>query len=108
LGSCNGNRTAEVEYQFSEDRVLYRITDQGKGFDHQSVVAKLLHEESTMNLGNGRGIRIAMQVFDRVVYNDKGNQVTLLKYLAPPAGCVEMPPSAEGDVSAKPVLAGEP
>ncbi|MGA1846497.1 ATP-binding protein [Deferribacter abyssi] len=53
------------------------IEDMGKGFDTKSVVNKF-DDENLLKL-HGRGILITKMYFDEVVYNEKGNKVTLIK-----------------------------
>ncbi len=71
-------RRVLVEYSISQERATFRITDDGKGFDHKKLVKAGL-EGSPELLEHGRGLFMTLSAFDRVVYNDKGNQVTLVK-----------------------------
>ena len=67
-----------VEYRFDGDSVSYMVTDDGEGFDTAAILERAGTAEPD-NLPHGRGILIAMGVFDSVSYNEKGNSVTLTK-----------------------------
>jgi len=74
-------RTIRVDYVLSEKRIAYRITDEGPGFNHAAILAAT----NTANddfLAHGRGIGMTRSLFDVVRYNDKGNEVVLIKYVA--------------------------
>ncbi|MCX7024808.1 MAG: ATP-binding protein [Spirochaetes bacterium] len=75
------DRRVFVEYSVSAARATYRVTDEGKGFDHHGFLLESGEPDPGM-LEHGRGLFMAMNAFDRVVFNDKGNQVTLVKYFA--------------------------
>lgn len=73
-------RTVTVDYNLDANGVIYRIQDQGVGFDHASLGKKLSVSESEALPLHGRGILITRNAFDLVEYNDRGNEVRLLKY----------------------------
>ncbi|TGN20637.1 PAS domain S-box protein [Leptospira idonii] len=70
-----------IEYVLNDEYVAFRISDEGKGFDHKKVLEKSLEELNEAHEQHGRGIHMTKSVFDRVEYNDIGNQVSLIKYL---------------------------
>jgi anti-sigma regulatory factor (Ser/Thr protein kinase)/PAS domain-containing protein len=72
------DRKVTLEYSISAERATFRVTDMGKGFDHRSFVGQ--GQPSPEMFEHGRGLFMTLNAFDRVVYNDKGNQVTLVKY----------------------------
>lgn len=72
------NRKVYVTYIVTSKKVLIKITDEGKGFDHQGVLKKAKNSEAAF-IENYQGIYFALAAFDRVVYNEKGNQVSLEK-----------------------------
>ncbi len=77
------NRRVQIIYSMDSQKVTYQIIDQGDGFDHKKI---LLGESANVKgklLGHGRGISMAKNCFDEVNYNDKGNDVMLIKYLYP-------------------------
>ncbi len=74
------NRQVTVDCLIERSKIAFRITDEGQGFDHRSMIAKLTDE--TNDTAHGRGIIMTIQEFDRVQYNAKGNSVTMVKYLS--------------------------
>lgn len=72
------DRRVQVEYSITPQRALFRITDQGKGFDHRTFLEKAANPSPEL-LEHGRGLFMTLAAFDRVVYNEPGNQVTLEK-----------------------------
>ena len=75
------DRRVQVEYSITPQRALFRITDQGKGFDHRRFLEKAANPSPEL-LEHGRGLFMTLAAFDRVLYNDRGNQVTLEKRFA--------------------------
>lgn len=75
------NKKVKIEYSFSSEYVAFRITDEGKGFDHKKHMEKSIEEMNEAHVQHGRGILMTKSVFDRIEYNDKGNQVSLIKFL---------------------------
>lgn len=73
-------KVIKIEYVLTEEYVAYRITDEGKGFDHKQILSRSLESLNEAHEQHGRGIHMTKSVFDRVEYNDSGNQVRLIKY----------------------------
>ena len=76
------NRRVSLEYSITPQRAVFTITDQGKGFVHEKYVqrARKVGENGALEtLGPGQGIPLALRTFDRLEYNDTGNQVTVEK-----------------------------
>ncbi|HOO72234.1 MAG TPA: ATP-binding protein [Spirochaetota bacterium] len=74
------DKKIEIEYTFDHDKVVYRITDEGNGFDHNSMVKRSINRINDGMITHGRGIAMARQIFDHLRYNEKGNEVLLVKY----------------------------
>lgn len=74
-------KRVKIEYSFTKEFVAYRITDEGRGFDHKKHMEKSIDEMNEAHIQHGRGILMTKSVFDRIEYNDRGNQVSLIKYL---------------------------
>jgi anti-sigma regulatory factor (Ser/Thr protein kinase) len=68
-----------VEYSISASRATFRVTDEGNGFDHSMYSKGAGEERAAEMLEHGRGLFITMGAFDKVLFNDKGNQVTLVR-----------------------------
>ncbi|MBI9098276.1 MAG: ATP-binding protein [Spirochaetaceae bacterium] len=76
------DKKVKIEASISPEKVIYRICDEGPGFDHKTFLKSTRHQVNE-TLSHGRGISMAMQLFDKVYYNEKGNQVTLIKKIRP-------------------------
>lgn len=74
------DRQVRVEWSISPETAVFRVTDEGPGFDHRSFLANL-DDPSRQTLEHGRGLMMAINAFDSVLYNEKGNQVRLVKAL---------------------------
>jgi anti-sigma regulatory factor (Ser/Thr protein kinase) len=70
-------RRVTVRYRLTHEKVTYDIEDEGDGFD----VSHLPNPGDPENLwlGHGRGILMTRALMDEVIYNEKGNKVTLVK-----------------------------
>ena len=68
------NRISTVIFERKEEAYYLQITDQGEGFNWKEYLEV---DPSRATHNHGRGIAMAnMLSFDRMIYNDKGNQVT--------------------------------
>jgi anti-sigma regulatory factor (Ser/Thr protein kinase) len=63
-------------------RIEYFVADQGCGFDWRSLPDP--KDKSNLLNRNGRGIMMARYAFDEMIYNDTGNEVTLVVNLVVP------------------------
>lgn len=73
------DKKVTIDYYFDEGKVIYRITDMGPGFDYHKIMDRVQNEVNQQGLSHGRGIIMTQAVFDKVQYNNKGNQVLLEK-----------------------------
>jgi PAS domain-containing protein len=78
--SLYAGRKITVEFSLNGNKAVYKIADEGKGFDHENFIKKK-QENISEDLAHGRGISMALNIFDEVRYNKKGNQVLLVKNL---------------------------
>jgi PAS domain-containing protein len=74
------DRLVTVDALIDPEKIAFRITDEGPGFDHGAMLAKLQGELNVA--AHGRGILMTLQEFDIVRYNRKGNSVLLLKKIS--------------------------
>ncbi len=74
-----GKKHVNIEYQVDPHGVIYKITDQGEGFDFNRVLNEAYINANTKKLSHGRGIIMAKNAFDRIHFNKKGNEVILEK-----------------------------
>lgn len=77
----NGNRRdpdkrVRVEARLGAYRLVFRVTDEGGGFDPDAVPDPTLPEHRT--LGRGRGIFLIRNLMDAVEFNDRGNAITMV------------------------------
>ena len=77
------SRKIRVQYILKPDQVVYTVEDEGAGFDHKKVRSRNVEQINAELLQHGRGIMMTEDVFDEVLYNQKGNHVTLSKNLEP-------------------------
>ncbi|MBN2435985.1 MAG: ATP-binding protein [Spirochaetes bacterium] len=75
------DKRVHIAYKINNKKAVYRITDEGQGFDYKSFIEEKTRENNKEMLANGRGITISSSIFDKIRYNEKGNQVLLVKYL---------------------------
>ncbi len=74
-------KKVEIEYIIRDDMVQYRITDEGKGFNHKKMMNRKPESVNEGMLEHGRGLLMVKEAFDRVEFNRKGNQVLLVRNL---------------------------
>lgn len=75
-------RTIEIQATFSPEQIAFAIRDEGPGFN----VAAVPDPTTPENLckPSGRGLMLMRIFMDSVQHNATGNQITLVKKLAPP------------------------
>jgi anti-sigma regulatory factor (Ser/Thr protein kinase)/PAS domain-containing protein len=73
-------RKVYIDYSVNSDRVIYTVTDEGPGFDHEDFFIKKTDSPEDMFLAHGRGLAMTKNTFDQVNFNKKGNRVELIKY----------------------------
>lgn len=70
-------RRVDVTARFSETEASFVIGDQGPGFDVNQLPDPT--DDEHLTLTHGRGVFLMRSFMDQVVYNNAGNQVTLVK-----------------------------
>ena len=72
------NRRLTLQYDISRNSAKYVVRDEGKGFAH----ADLLDPADPDNLLRieGRGLIMIMNFMDEVFWNDRGNEITMVRY----------------------------
>ena len=73
-------RKVYVDAVLSRSELSFIITDEGPGFDAN----KVMDPTADVNLDRigGRGLLLIRSFMDHVKYNDRGNQITMVKYVA--------------------------
>ena len=73
------DRRVYIDYLINERVLMFRVTDEGDGFDHRAFLGRAANDEYMTMLEHGRGIIMTKNVLDSLVFNDKGNQVIMSK-----------------------------
>jgi two-component system, OmpR family, response regulator len=77
-----------IRYEVTDDQVKFVITDQGQGFDPKCLPHAACEDDPAAHLcireklglrDGGFGLMITRGIMDEVRYNERGNQVTLIK-----------------------------
>lgn len=71
------SKTVFIRYAFNGDTFHLAVRDQGAGFDYRHVPDPTQPEN--LMLPYGRGIMLMQAYMDHVTYNERGNEVTLVK-----------------------------
>lgn len=71
------NKKVEIVAEFDQHQAVFTITDEGSGFD-PSEVCDPTEEENLFRHG-GRGLLLIRHLMDEVKYNQRGNQITMIK-----------------------------
>jgi two-component system, sensor histidine kinase LadS len=74
------DKKVQIDYSMNEDRVVYRIKDEGEGFDYASMLEVDMSNPENLTLEHGRGLVMITSAFDEVKFNRRGNQILLVKY----------------------------
>jgi CheY-like chemotaxis protein/anti-sigma regulatory factor (Ser/Thr protein kinase) len=72
------DRKVYVDVQISQDEARFVVRDEGPGFAHSALPER--RDPTTLERGRGRGLVLMRHFLDEVVFNTKGNEVTLVKY----------------------------
>ncbi|MGQ9843864.1 MAG: ATP-binding protein [Spirochaetota bacterium] len=73
------DKKVTIEFLLNCDKVIYKIEDEGNGFNYREIIQKIQNTVDEEMLGHGRGLRMVYKIFDEVKFNRKGNQVLLVK-----------------------------
>jgi CheY-like chemotaxis protein/anti-sigma regulatory factor (Ser/Thr protein kinase) len=71
------HRRVRIEAEFSEHHICVQISDDGPGFDPDSVPDPTAEEN--LHRASGRGLFLIRSFMDQVAYNKVGNQITMTK-----------------------------
>ena len=70
-------KVVDVTYEVGPDQAVVAITDEGSGFDPYALPDPTADEN--IEKPTGRGVMLMNAYMDEVHFNDKGNQVRLVK-----------------------------
>lgn len=71
------HKRVTIEVRLDQHQAIFTITDEGPGFDPSSLSDPT--EEENLLRDGGRGLFLIRHLMDEVRYNQRGNQVTLIK-----------------------------
>ncbi len=73
----DSTKTITISYEIDENRAVVRIRDEGAGFQPILIPDPTLPDR--LSIPTGRGIMLMRTYLDELAYNDKGNEVQLVK-----------------------------
>jgi serine/threonine-protein kinase RsbW len=68
------SKKVHIHATSSDNQVIVKVTDEGKGFDPDKVPDPLSSDNLLKT--SGRGVYLIRQYADEVVYSDRGNELT--------------------------------
>lgn len=71
-------RKIRIRCDLTPAEVKYVISDDGEGFDHREALSAAV-TPADLDSHEGRGLFLLRSIMDEVTYNEKGNEVTLIK-----------------------------
>jgi serine/threonine-protein kinase RsbW len=71
------NKVVDLTFQVGPDKAVVTVTDQGDGFDPASLADPTADEN--LEKPTGRGVMLMQAYMDEVRFNEKGNQVLMVK-----------------------------
>ncbi len=69
------NKNVKFKYDLNQDLLTFSVSDEGKGFDFNSVPDPTLPEN--IEKPHGRGIFLMKHLVDEIAFNETGSQVEL-------------------------------
>ena len=72
-----GDRRVYVTARFTREELAFTIRDEGNGFDPNTLPDPT--DPSNLGKVSGRGLLLIQTFMDRVIHNDKGNEITMIK-----------------------------
>lgn len=69
------SKWVQVQAEVCGDQIRIEVTDQGTGFDPESILPPLLPEE--LDRPSGRGLFLIKHLVDEVCFNEQGNSICM-------------------------------
>jgi CheY-like chemotaxis protein len=73
-----GSRKVHVKVEYLGDRVVYRVRDEGDGFNPKALYEKPLADTTALH---GRGIALVRHYMDEVTWNPRGTEICMVHKL---------------------------
>jgi DNA-binding response OmpR family regulator len=70
-----------VKMHFEHEKITLHIEDEGEGFEFKNLLDEF--SENAETLPTKRGLFIVNYLMDELSFNEKGNRVTMVKYIGP-------------------------
>ncbi len=77
----NESKKILVQLVFTQGTFSLSVEDEGEGFDYKNLVSEF--SENAQALPTKRGLFIVNYLMDELTFNEKGNRVTMVKYMEP-------------------------
>jgi serine/threonine-protein kinase RsbW len=78
----DATREVKIAYWVGKDKVEVSVTDEGEGFDPESVPDPRFGDN--LYKPEGRGLFLMRSYMDKVMFNERGNSVRMVKYQGRP------------------------
>ncbi len=72
---ANPHKIVDVEISYEPGKMLVKVTDEGQGFDPNSIPDPTKPEN--IEELSGRGVFLMSKLADDIIFNEKGNSVTM-------------------------------
>lgn len=73
------NRKIHITFEHANRDIKITISDEGSGFDHRLIDSEEFYSHDNLMKQHGKGLLIVKNYMDSVIFNDKGNTITLIK-----------------------------
>ncbi|PRY89805.1 ATP-binding protein [Mongoliibacter ruber] len=77
--NMDSNKKVELELALGDNEIMFTVTDQGNGFDHENLIDPTSPEN--LEKTGGRGIYIIKHLSDEVKFEDEGRKTILTFYM---------------------------
>lgn len=71
------DKKVRLVFHVTFEKATLEITDEGAGFDHRNVADPT--DEELLDKPRGRGVMLMRELMNDAFYNERGNQVTMIK-----------------------------
>jgi serine/threonine-protein kinase RsbW len=68
------NKKVYLYYEIDNEKLLIKVKDEGEGFDYKNLKPGEPDDEK------GRGLLLIKNFMDKILFNEKGNEITMIKY----------------------------
>ncbi len=71
----NIHKRVTISYRIFKNWIVFKVKDEGQGFDHKKIANPL--EEENLLKASGRGVFMIKKIMNRVKFNSKGNEISM-------------------------------